>query len=148
MTKYDLFRRRIGPVAFGLAIVLMARDACGKQERTHATIALDYGAAEPRIRSIDAEVWSEGEPLATFHRDALPGHHIDDIGQSSFKILSTSKDGELRFDVELAPDLGSGGAASSAPAGAPADTVHRKFSRRYHADEDATVTIPLESDLR
>jgi hypothetical protein len=126
VTRYDLFRRRIAPIAFGVAIVLMARETCNKQERTHATIALDYGSAEDRIRAVDAEVWSEGEVLAHFHRAALPDHHI---GRSSFKILTTSKDGEVHFDIDLG-------------------TEHRKFSRRFHADEDATVTIPIESELR
>ncbi|MDB4954765.1 MAG: hypothetical protein JWO36_2334 [Myxococcales bacterium] len=128
MTKYDLFRRRIAPIAFGLAIVLIARDACNKEERTNATIVLDYGSAESRVHAIDAEVWSEGSLNAKFHRVALPGQKM--IGPSRFKLLTPSKDGELRFDVDVGTD------------------DHRKFTRRFHADEDATITIPLESDLR
>jgi hypothetical protein len=126
VTRYDLFRRRIAPVAFGVAIVLMARETCNKQERTHATIVLDFGSAEPRVKGADAELWSEGELLAHFQRFALPDHRI---GRTSFPILTTSKDGELRIDVDLSGE-------------------HRKLTRRYHADEDATITIPLESELR
>ena len=39
MSKYDLFRRRIAPVAFLLALGLIAFDTCGKEERTRATFA-------------------------------------------------------------------------------------------------------------
>ena len=71
MTKYDLFRRRIAPVAFALAIVLIARDACHKQEQNKATFVIDFGAAQPRVKAVDVELWMQGDQLAVFHRAAL-----------------------------------------------------------------------------
>jgi hypothetical protein len=126
VSRYDLFRRRIAPVAFGLAIVLIARDACNKQERTHATIVLDYGAAKGNVRAVDVELWAEGELLSQFHRQALEG---STIGTTKFAALSTSKDAELHIDVDLG-------------------TSHKLITRRFHAEEGATVTIPLEDQLR
>ena len=126
MSKYDLFRRRIAPIAFGLAIVLIAKQSCDKQERTHATIVLTYGAAEPDVRAVDAELWMNGEEVSTFHRKALGAH----IGASQFNGALPATDGELRIDVELASG------------------EHRRIVHRIHADEGSTVTVPLELDLK
>lgn len=126
MSGYDLFRRRIAPIAFACAIGLIAYDTCNKQERTHATIVLDYGGYERDVKSVAVELWSEGELMIQLTRNALPGHSI---GKTEFKVLMPSQDGELRFDVET-------------PRG------HRLFTRRIHADEGATVRVPLESNLR
>ena len=126
VSRYDLFRRRIGPIAFGVAIVLIARDACNKQERTHATVMLDFGSAAPRVKAVDAELWAEGNMLSKFHRQALEG---STIGTTKFDALSTSKDGEVRIDVDLGDH-------------------HQQLTRRFHTEEGATVVIPLGDQLR
>jgi len=127
VTRYDLFRKRIAPIAFGVAIVLLARDSCMKQERTHATIVLEPGAARPEIRSVEADLFINGEQITAFRRDAVEGAYI---GPMQFQAALPAHDADLRLDV----DLGARG--------------HRAFVRHVHTDEGATVTVPLESDLR
>ena len=127
MTRYDLFRKRIAPIAFAVALALIAYDTCNKQERTRATIVLDFGAAEPDVKGVDAEIWMNGEQVTQFHRVALEGMHI---GPTRFEASLPDKDGEVRIDVELP------------------GAVHRQLTRQLHVDEGATVTVPLERDLR
>ena len=127
MTKYDLFRRRIAPIAFALALGFIAYDTCQKQQRTSATFVFDYGAAEPDVRSIEAEVWMNGEQVTQFRRVAPEGGMI---GKTELRASLPDTDGELRIDVELV-----GGA-------------HRDTRRVIHVAEGATVTIQLERDLR
>lgn len=127
MTRYDLFRKRIAPVAFGVAIVLMARDSCQKHGRMHATVVLEPGAAAQEIRSVEADVWANGEQVSEFRRNAPDGGYI---GPMRFEAPLTDKDAEVHLDV----DLGARG--------------HRVFVRHVHAEDAATVTVPLESDLR
>jgi hypothetical protein len=126
VTKYDLFRRRIAPIAFGIAIVLMARESCHKHERTQATIVLDFGAQEPAVKAVDAELWMDGDMVSTFHHARLGEH----IGITKFTGSLPDTDGELRIDVDLATG------------------EHRHVVRHVHADEGATVTVPLERDLK
>jgi hypothetical protein len=126
VTRYELFRRRIAPIAFAAALALIAYDTCDKHERTSATFVLDYGAAQRDVRAIEAEVWMNGEQVSTFRRSALDGQ----IGKTQFKASLPDTHGELRVDVELA-----GG-------------DHRKLVRQIHFAEGATVTIQLERDLR
>jgi hypothetical protein len=126
VTKYDLFRRRIAPIAFGVAIALIARDSCQKHQRTTATFVLDFGAAAPKVHAVEAEVWMNGEHVATFERNAVGGS----IGPTHFTGSLPANDGELRIDV----DLGAGD--------------HRHVVRTVHVEEGATATVPLERDLR
>ena len=129
MSRYDLFRRRIAPIAFLLAIGLIARDSCQKNHRTHTTVELELGAARPAVRAVDVDIVTGGQgdaqPVAQFHRAALPGMLI---GPCRFDLALAEDDGELRIDVEL----GSG---------------HRRLTRRFHAVEGATMRVPLADDL-
>jgi hypothetical protein len=127
VTKYDLIRRRIAPIAFGFAIAFMAYDTCDKQERTSATIVIDYGAAERDVRSIEAEVWMNGEQVTQFRRAAVADGLI---GPTQFKSSLPATDGELRMDVELRTG------------------EHRTATRAIHVTEGATIRIQLERDLR
>lgn len=127
MTKYDLFRRRVAPIAFGLALAFIAYDTCSKQERTSATIVLDFGAAEPEVRAVEAEVWMNGEQVTEFRRAALDGMLI---GKTQFKASLPATDGELRADVELQTG------------------ERRTINRTLHVTEGGTVTVQLERDLR
>ena len=123
MTKYDLFRRRIAPIAFAIAIAFISYDTCQKNERTSATIVIDYGAAERDVRAVEAEIWMNGEQVTQFRRTA-------NIGKTQFKASLPDTDGELRIDVELKSG------------------EHRTAERAIHVTEGATVTIQLERDLR
>ena len=127
MTRYELFRKRIAPIAFGLAVVLLARDSCMKEHRTHATFVLDPGAAVHEIRSVEADLYADGNQLTAFRRTAPEGAYL---GPMRFEAALPEKDTELRLDV----DLGARG--------------HRTFTRHVHAADGATVTVPLDSDLR
>ena len=126
MTRYDLFRKRLAPIAFFIVIGLIAYDTCNKQERTRATIVFDYGTVEPQVRQVEAELWMNNASVAQFHRVALEGGRI---GTTKFPVSLPAKDGELRLDVDL-----DGG-------------VHKQFKRIVHLEEGATITVPLESDL-
>lgn len=127
MSRYDQFRRRVAPIAFGLAIAGMAYTTCQKQERTTATFVIDYGGAERDVRAIEAEVWMNGEQVTQFRREALDGAQI---GPTKFKTSLPDTDGELRMDVELRSG------------------DHRILERAIHVSEGSTVTIQLERDLR
>lgn len=127
MTKYDTFRRRVAPIAFGLAIAFIAYQSCSQQERVNSTIVLDFGAAEPKVRSVEAEVWMNDEQVSQFRKTALEGMPI---GEPQFKSSLPGTEGEIRLDVELA-----GG-------------EHRETTRTLHVTEGATIRIQLERDLR
>ena len=126
MTRRELFQRRIAPVLFGVVIALMARKSCQSDGRTHASFSLNYGAAEPTVQVVDAELWMNDAQVAQFHRAALGEH----IGTSKFDGAFPATDGELRFDIQLK------------------NGTHRVFAHRVHADENAVVTVNLEHDLQ
>jgi hypothetical protein len=127
VTKYDLLRKRIAPVAFVLALGLIAYDACDKKERTHATVVLDFGAAVHDVRAVEAEIWMNGEQVTQFRREAASEGAY--IGPARFETSLPETDGELRLDVDLR-------------AGA-----RKHITKTLHVDEGATVTIHLEHDL-
>ncbi|HEX3760875.1 MAG TPA: hypothetical protein VHW23_19390 [Kofleriaceae bacterium] len=127
MSRYDLFRRRIAPVAFLLAIGLIARDSCEKDRRTHTTVELQLGDARPRVRAVDVDVVTGDQAVTRFHRAALPDTLI---GPCRFDVAlpAEAEDGQLRIDVDLGAE-------------------HRRLTRAYHAIEGATLFVPLEGDL-
>lgn len=127
MTRYDFFRKRIAPIAFLIVVALIFYDTWHKHERTKATFVLDYGAAAADVRAVDAEIWMNNEQVTQFHRAALEGAHI---GVTRFEASLPDVDGEIRLDVDLGPK------------------GHRQLTRKIHIDEGATVTVPLERDLR
>ena len=127
MSRYDLFRRRIAPIAFFLAIALIARDSCEKDKRTHTTVELGFGAAGPSVRAVDVDVVVGGETIATFHRATLPGSVI---GPCRFPLALPDDDGELRIDVDLG-------------------ATHRRLTRRFHAVEGSAMLVTIaDGDLR
>jgi len=125
VSRYDFFRRRIAPIAFFLAIALIARDSCDKGQRTHAAIELDFGDARPRVSAVDVRVLAGGDTVTTFQRRALGA---GGIGPCRFDAVLPGEDGELRIDVDLGGD-------------------HLQVSRWFHAVEGATVRVPLGDAL-
>ena len=121
MSRYDVFRRRIAPIALVLAIALIARDSCEKDKRTHTTVELEFGASRPRIRAVDVDVVIGTDTIATFHRAALPD---STIGPCRFALAVPGDDGELRIDVDLG------------------DT-HQRLTRRFHAVDGATMLVAI-----
>jgi hypothetical protein len=124
MSRYDLFRRRIAPIAFFLAIALIVRDSCERGERTHTTVELQFGAASAQVRAVDVDVIAGGEVIATFRRAALPGL---EIGPCRFELALEHPEGELRVDVDLGE-------------------THRRFTRRYHAVEGSTMLVAIPDE--
>jgi hypothetical protein len=126
VTTYDLFRRRIAPVAFALAIVLLARESCHKGERARATFAIDFGAAQAQVTAVDAELWTDDQQLAVFQRNAL---HGGTIGKVHFEAALPGKEGEMRIDVDAAGK-------------------HHHLVRHVHAEEGSTVVVPIGDELK
>lgn len=126
MSRYDLFRRRIAPIAFFLAIALIARDSCEKDKRTHTTVELRFDDLAPRVRAVDVNVVVGAETIAVFHRAALPNLMI---GPCQFPLASPEDDGELRIDIDLG-------------------TTQHRLIRRFHAVEGSTTLVSIsDSDL-
>jgi hypothetical protein len=125
VSRYDLFRRRIAPVAFFLAIGLIARDSCEKSHRTHTTVELQLGDARSRVRAVDVDVVAGDETVTRFHRAALPDTLI---GPCQFELALPVDDGQLRIDVDLGAE-------------------HRRLTRPFHAVEGATMFVPIEGEL-
>lgn len=121
-----MFRRRVAPIAFGVAVVLLARQSCAKHDRTTATFAFDFGSAAASVQAVDVDVYEGGEPFSHFHRDALPGHTI---GPTRFSGTLPEASGELHVAVTL-------------PSGV------RMITKPFHADDGSTVMVSLERDLR
>ncbi|HMG54852.1 MAG TPA: hypothetical protein VK601_15245 [Kofleriaceae bacterium] len=121
MSRYDLFRRRIAPIAFFVAIALIAKDSCDKDKRTHTTVELEFGDLKPEVRAVDVDVMIGTERVATFHRAALPG---STIGPCRFALALPEDDGELRIDVDLG-------------------ATHQRRTRRFHAIEGSTMLISI-----
>lgn len=128
MSRYDLFRKRIAPIAFAVAIALLVRETCSKQTRTHATIVLDFGSAASRVESVDVQLRLQpgGEPINTFHVNRLDGVGI---GKPKFDAVMADDEGTLHLDVALT------------------DGRHKEFDRGLHMVEGATVTLALEREL-
>lgn len=126
MSRYQLFRRRVAPFAFLLAMGLLIRESCQGAERTHATILLVLGEAEPRVRALDAELLVDGEVVGVLHRVAPPGLRI---GTARFEVTMPRREGELRIDVDLGDHK-------------------RQLVRTIRAEEGATIEVPLADDLR
>lgn len=114
-------------MAFVLALGLIAYDTCDKHERTKTTVVLDFGTVQPEVRAVEAEVWMNGEQVARFRREAMPGALI---GPSRFEASVPDTKGELRVDVDLASG------------------ARKQVVRQVTFQEDATLTVRLERDLQ
>jgi len=125
VSRYHVWRRRLAPVAFGIAIAVLARDSCTKAQRTHATVVIDLGAGARDARALDADVLIGDDVLATYHKAALPG---SGLGATKFEASIPAEDADVRIDIDLG-------------------TRHVKVARRIHIVEGSTVTVPLERDL-
>jgi hypothetical protein len=129
VSRYDLFRRRIAPIAFFIAIALIARDSCEKDQRTHTTVELEL-ADRASVRTVDVEVFAVsgsnqnspvGDRVAAFHRAALTGAPI---GPVRLDLALAVEDAELRIDIDRGDQ-------------------HQLLTRRIHAIEGSTTLISV-----
>ena len=130
MSRYDLFRRRLAPIALFLGIALIARESCNKNQRIHTTIQLDFGADAASVRAVDVDVIVGDDTAATFHRIALPDRPI---GTCELKLALEQDEGELRIVVEraYAPGVDRGGDGP------------QRLTRHFHAVEGSTMLVPI-----
>lgn len=124
MSRYDLFRKRLAPIAFVIAIGLLVRDSCQKDQRTHTTFDLAFAAPLAKIHAVDIDVIVNHETFATFHRAQLPG---GTIGPCRFPSALPADDGELHIDVDLGDH-------------------HQQLVRPFHAIEGSTTIIHIPDD--
>ncbi len=123
MSRYDLFRRRLAPIALFLGIALIARDSC-KNERTHTTVQLGFGAGEASVRAVDVDVVIGEEIVARFHRAALPD---SGIGPCEFPLVVAETDGEFRIVVDRGAH-------------------QQRLTRKFHAVEGSTMLVPIPDE--
>jgi hypothetical protein len=120
-----MIRKRIAPLIFILAMGLLVRETCQKADRAHATVVLELGAAEAKVRQVDVTLHVDGDELSVFHRVAPPGLTI---GPIRFDVSMPSRDGELRVDVRL-------------------DTATKHVVRKIHAEDGAVMTVKIGDEL-
>ena len=120
-----MIRKRIAPLIFLLAMGLIVRDTCQRADRAKATVVIELGGADAKVRQVDVTLRVEDEELSVFHRLAPDGLTI---GPISFPVSMPSRDGELRIDVRL-------------------DASTKQVVRTIHAEDGATVTVKIGDDL-
>lgn len=125
--RWDFIRRRIIPVAMIIVFALLTYETCNKQERTQVTFVIEYGAFAKDVRTVEAEVWMNGERVTNFRREAADGAYI---GKTQFEASLPDTSGELRIDATMMSG----------------DAKH--ITRKLHVEEGQTVTFDLEPDLR
>lgn len=128
MTRYEFFRKRIAPVLFLGMVGLIAYDTCNKQERHHSTVVIELGDAEPRVRSLRADLIVNDEPIGRFERHALSGARIG--CPCKFETAMPAESGELKLTVDL-----EGG-------------EQRIVTKHLRAIEGGKMTVSLAADLR
>jgi hypothetical protein len=120
-----MIRKRIAPLIFLLAMGLLIRETCQKADRAQATVVIELGGAEAKVRAIDVSLMVDGDNLSVFHREALPGLTI---GPIRFPVQMPSRDGVLQIDARL-------------------DTATKHIVRKFHAEDGAVVTVNIGDDL-
>jgi len=125
VTRYDMIRKRIAPLIFLFAMGLLVRETCQRADRAQATVVIELGGGAARVRGVDVTLHVGGDELSVFHRVAPPGLTI---GPIQFEVSMPSRDGELRIDVTL-------------------DTATRRIVRKIHAEDGATVQVPIGDEL-
>jgi len=120
-----MIRRRIAPLIFILAMGLLIRETCQRADRANATVVIELGGAEAKVRQVDVTLHVDDEELSVFHRVAPSGLTI---GPIRFPVQMPSRDGEIRIEVRL-------------------DAATKHVVRKIHAEDGATVTVKIGDDL-
>jgi hypothetical protein len=120
-----MIRKRIAPLIFLLAMGLLVRETCQKADRAQATVVIELGGAEAKVRAVDVTMHVDGDELSVFHRVAPPGLTI---GPIRFPVSMPSRDGELKIDVSL-------------------ETTTKHVVRKIHAEDGSVVTVQIGDEL-
>jgi len=120
-----MIRKRIAPLIFILAMGLIIRETCQKADRAQATVVIQLGGAEAKVKAMDVTLHVAGDELSVFHRVAPPGLTI---GPIRFGVQMPERDGELRMDVTL-------------------ETSTKHIVRKIHAEEGAVLTVHIGDEL-
>lgn len=120
-----MIRKRIAPLIFILAMGLLIRETCQKADRAQATVVIELGGAEAKVRALDVSLTVDGDRLSVFHREAPKGLTI---GPIRFPVQMPSRDGELQIDATL-------------------ETTTKHIVRKFRATDGAVVTIKIADDL-
>ena len=123
-STWDIVRKRIAPVAFLLALVVLATRTCGS-ETASVELVFDPGAARDRLVRLHVDVHrpgDDGAPVAYFDSAAGP--------RMRWTLQLDPGDYRLAFRATLA-----GGEV-------------RRFDRTIVAEDNAVVTLSLERSLQ
>jgi hypothetical protein len=125
LSRYDLFRKRIAPVAFAVALAALAHETCNRRGGDDVTVELAFGAHAAEVRHVRADVFVDGEP------DAWMEHDFGTDGVTTpprFRAMVRGENAIVRIDVDTL----------SGP--------HR-IERKLAVVDGATVTVDLARDL-
>jgi hypothetical protein len=124
---WDTFRKRIAPLAFLAALVLLATRTCST-ELARVEVALDFGAAAERVRQVRVDVFPRGDDRSVLFFERTYGER-GVTSPPSFEAQLDAGAYELLFEVVL-------------------DDGMRRFARVVEVTDQATITVKLERDLR
>ncbi|MCE9572609.1 MAG: hypothetical protein K8W52_05585 [Deltaproteobacteria bacterium] len=113
-SRYDLFRKRLAPVALIVALAALAHETCSHRSTNDVTIELGFGNHAGEIRHLRADVFVDGEPDAWMEQDfgpdgadrpprfraMVPGDH------AVLRVDMVTTAGPRRVEHKLAPESG------------------------------------------
>lgn len=69
VTRYEMFRKRLAPIALIVAIGVLATQTCNKKQADRETIELRFGGHAAAIQRVRADVFVDDAPVAHVERD-------------------------------------------------------------------------------
>ena len=123
--RYNRLRKRLAPVAFAVALVVLVRETCTSKTRHEVTITVDTAPWTDRVRSLDGALMVGAEQVAELHHEAHPGIPV---GTVTFVAAVPSESAELVLHVTLLDGV-------------------REVHKQLATPEGAAVSVPLGPDL-
>lgn len=125
-SAYDIFRTRIAPIAFIVALAALATQTC-RNEMSSVTFYFDFGSRGAVARTLEVEIFrgDDPEPVGRFQETFSATNKAT---RSRWKTKLDS--GTYRLEIRVATDR----------------KTHR-FSRSAEVKDGAAITVPLEDSL-
>jgi hypothetical protein len=123
---YDIFRKRIAPIAFIVAILALGTRTC-KADMAEVELTVSFGAAAADVRSIRVDLFKgdDVEPVASFNRS------YGEAGAQTSPLLDAQLDpGMYRVDMTVGTVSGT-----------------RHITRAVDMDDRSSITVSIERDL-